>query len=200
MHARLALLICKDNFAPVPTFRSFQNVSHCFAVPSGLLTQHLNDTCLRVMTTEIPSPGWIFGSLGMIHLAGPSDPAALWRAFSPGKLNIWCHALGSWWSPSLALLWRFGRLRCCTVTPAKGWGSAHLPRARGPSLGASSQTLPFARWCHKVKGTDGVSVEFLLVLRMLQPAGQARPEGYGCLAVVLLSSARVCVRKHTRAD
>lgn len=152
------------------------------------------------MTTEIPSPGWVFGSLGMIHLASPSDPAALWRAFSPGKLNIWCHALGSWWSPSLALLWRFGRLRCCTVTPAKGWCSAHLPRARGPSPGASSQTLPFACWCHKVKGTDGVSVEFLLVLRMLQPAGQALPEGYGCLAVVLLSSARVCVRKHTRAD
>lgn len=182
MHAWL----CLSAKIILPLWLLFKMSHTAFAVPSSLLTQYLNDTCLWVMTTEIPSPGWIFGSLGMIHLASPSYPAALWRAFSPDKLNIWCCAPGSWRSQSFTLLWCFGLLRCCTVTPARGWRSAHLPRAPGPSLGASFQTLPFARWCHKVKGTDGVSVEFLLVLRMLQSAGQALPEGYGCPAVVLL--------------
>lgn len=60
---------------------------------------------------------------------------------------------------AFAFLWCSWLLRCCTITLANGWHSAHLPRALSPSLGAS-----FQRWCHKVRGTDGVSLEICLLL------------------------------------
>lgn len=76
VHAHLALLICKDNFAPVATFLSFQNVTRCCAVPGCLLTQDFSAIHLRVTATEIPSRGRRAGGLGMIHAPSHGYPGA----------------------------------------------------------------------------------------------------------------------------
>lgn len=76
VYAHLALLICKDNFAPVATFLSFQNVTRCCAVPGCLLRQDFSAIHLWVTATEIPSRGRRAGSLGMIHAPSHGYPGA----------------------------------------------------------------------------------------------------------------------------
>lgn len=197
VHTHLAPLICKDNFASVATFCSFQNVTHCFAVPSCPLTWHVSAIRLWVMATEILSGGWIFGGLGMIHLPSHCYPGALWQAIAPGKPRLWCHALGWWWSLPHALPCS-GSPGCSAAAPSPQQRLAqHPPAPSSVSFpGASSQILPSASWCHKAKGTDGVSVELLPMLGVLQSARQAWLEGYGCPALVLLPLVHVYVRKH----